>query len=144
LLGDLNDLHNLCGSCLYGIIMEKACILKSQNSLELLILFFLGYFIYLHFKCCPFPGFPSANPYPMPPAPFFYEGTPPPTYPLLTHHPSIPLCWGIKPAQDQGPLFSLMPGKAILCYICSWSHESFNVYSLVCCLVPESSGVLVG
>jgi hypothetical protein len=24
--------------------------------------------------------------------------------------------------QDQGPLLLLMPDKAILCYICSWSH----------------------
>ena len=36
----------------------------------------------------------------------------PPTYPLLPHHPSIPLHWGIKPLQGQGPPLSLMPGKA--------------------------------
>ena len=33
-----------------------------------------------------------------------------------------------------------MPNKAILCYICSWSHVSLNVYSLVGGLVPGSSG----
>jgi hypothetical protein len=35
---------------------------------------------------------------------------------------------------------SLMPDKAILCYICSWSHGSLHVYSLVGDLVPGSSG----
>jgi hypothetical protein len=33
----------------------------------------------------------------------------------------------------------LMPDKAILCYICSWSHRSLHVYSLVG-LIPRSSG----
>jgi hypothetical protein len=32
-----------------------------------------------------------------------------------------------------------MPDKAILCYICSWSHGSLHVYSMVGGLVPESS-----
>jgi hypothetical protein len=39
--------------------------------------------------------------------------------------------WGIKHPQDQGLLLSLMPDKAILCYICSWSCGSLHVYSLV-------------
>jgi hypothetical protein len=33
-----------------------------------------------------------------------------------------------------------MSGKAIFCYICSWSHGSFHVYSLVGGLIPGSSG----
>jgi hypothetical protein len=33
----------------------------------------------------------------------------------------------------------LMTDKAILCYICSWSHGSLHVYSLVGGLVPGSS-----
>jgi hypothetical protein len=33
-----------------------------------------------------------------------------------------------------------MPDKAIICYICSWSHRSLHVQSLVGCLVPLSSG----
>jgi hypothetical protein len=33
-----------------------------------------------------------------------------------------------------------MPDKAILCYICSWSHRSDHVNSLVGDLVPGSSG----
>jgi hypothetical protein len=46
-------------------------------------------------------------------------------------HSHLPL-----PSQDQGPLLPLMHDKAILCYICSWSH----VYSFVDGLVPGSSG----
>jgi hypothetical protein len=34
-----------------------------------------------------------------------------------------------------------MSHKAILCYICSWSHGSLQVYSLVGGLVPGNSGV---
>ena len=33
-----------------------------------------------------------------------------------------------------------MSDKAILCYICSWSHGSLHVYSLVGGLVSGSSG----
>jgi len=33
-----------------------------------------------------------------------------------------------------------MPDKAILCYICSWSHGLLHVHSLVGGLVPGSSG----
>ena len=62
------------------------------------------------------------------------------TYPLLPHLSSIPLHWGIKPPQNQGLLLPLMPDKAILCYICSWSHRSLYVYSLVGGLVPGSAG----
>ena len=64
----------------------------------------------------------------------------PPTHPLLPHLSSIPLHWGIKPPQDQGPPLPLMPDKAILCYICIWSHGSLHVYSLVGGLVSGSSG----
>jgi hypothetical protein len=35
-----------------------------------------------------------------------------PTHALQPHCPSIPLHWGIKPSQDQGPLLPLMPDKA--------------------------------
>ena len=34
-------------------------------------------------------------------------------HPLLPHHTSIPLCWGIKPPQDQGPLLPLTLDKAV-------------------------------
>jgi hypothetical protein len=45
-----------------------------------------------------------------------------------------------EPSQDQGPLLPLMLDKAILCYICCWSHGSLHVYSLVGGLVLGSSG----
>jgi hypothetical protein len=58
------------------------------------------------------------------------------THPLPPPRPGIPLHWGIKPSQDQGPLFPLMPDNAILCYICVWSHGWLHVYSLAGGLVP--------
>ena len=100
--------------------------------------FFL-YFLYLHFKCyllsqSPPKKKPSLSHHP---CPCFYDGVPPPIYPLLTSHPWFPYTEAsIKPSQNQGPLLPLMPEKAILCYICSWSH----VYSLVSGLVPGSLG----
>jgi hypothetical protein len=63
--------------------------------------------------------------------PCFYEGAPPPTYLIPPQCPGIPLHWGIKPSQHQEPLLPLMPDNVILCYICSWSHGSLYVYSLV-------------
>jgi len=72
-----------------------------------------------------FPGFPWRTPLSHYPFPCFYEGahtTHPPTHSLPPAHPGIPLDWGIKPSQDQGPLLPLMPYKAILCYLCGWSH----------------------
>lgn len=67
-----------------------------------------------------------------------------PTHSLLPQHPSIPLGWVIEPPQDQGAPLSLAPDKAILYYICSWSHESLHVYSLFGGLVPGSFGGPVG
>jgi hypothetical protein len=76
---------------------------------------------------------PLETPYPILPSPasmrVFHH---PPTHPLPPPHPGIPLHWGIE------------PDKAILCYICSWSHGSLHMYSLVGGLVPRSSGVGVG
>ena len=46
----------------------------------------------------------------------------------------------MEPSQDQGPLLSLMPDKAILCYVGRWSLGSFHVYSLDGGLVLVSSG----
>ena len=74
------------------------------------------------------------QPPPHPVSPFspplwLYEGVHLPTH--QPHHSSIPLHWGIKPPQYQGPPFPLIPDKAILCYICSWSHASLHVYMLV-------------
>ena len=59
---------------------------------------------------------------------------------VLSPCPGIPLHWGIESSQNQGPLFPLILNKAILCYICVWSHGSFHLFSLVGGLVPGSSG----
>jgi hypothetical protein len=50
---------------------------------------------------------------------------------LLSHSYSIPLCWGIIIAQDQGSPLPLITDKSILCYICVLSHGSFPVDFLV-------------
>jgi hypothetical protein len=47
--------------------------------------------------------------------------------------------WGIKPSQDQESPIPEISNKAILCYICGWSHGSLHVYFLVGGLVPGSS-----
>jgi hypothetical protein len=89
--------------------------------------FLIEYFIYLHFKCYLLSRFPLCRPLSHFPLPCFNEGAPllweflksnphyplqPPTYPLPPCCPSIPLHWGIKPSQDQGPPLPLMPDKA--------------------------------
>jgi hypothetical protein len=76
------------------------------------------FFIYIS-NVIPFLGFPSENLL-SPPLPSPCSRI----HPLLLSCPGIPLHWGIKPSQDQRSLLSLMTDKAILCYICSWSHES--------------------
>ena len=59
-----------------------------------------------------------------------YECTPP-TIPLSwPHHFSIPFLWEIKTPKNQGPPLPLMSDKAILCYMCIWSHESLHVDSM--------------
>jgi len=105
---------------------------EEASELGLFFSFFIGYFIYLHFKCYPPFQFSSRKSL-SPPLPS-HEGDPPPTHSLLPQGPSIPPPWVIEP-----PL-SVMPDKAILCYICGWSHGSLYVYSLVGGLVPGSSG----
>jgi hypothetical protein len=104
--------------------------------------FFIGYFIYLDFKCYPpLPSFPSTNSPSHPPHPQTLWGcssTHPPTHPLLPQRPSIALHCVIELPQCQGNPLPLMPDKAILCYISSWSHGSPHVYSLVGGLVPWS------
>jgi hypothetical protein len=104
----------------------------------ILVCFFITYFIYIS-NVILFLGFPFGTPLSDPPPLCFYEGAPQLTL-LPPPCPVIPLHWGIKPFQDQGPLLPLMPNKAILCYICSWGHGSLHVYSLVVSLVPGSLG----
>jgi hypothetical protein len=90
----------------------------------------------LHFNCYPLSWFvfqksPILS-YPLSPCSS--------THPLPLPCPGIPLYWIIKPSQDQGSLLPLMSSKAILCCICSWSHGSLHVYSLVGGLVCGISG----
>ena len=54
--------------------------------------------------------------------------------------PSIPLCWLFELPQEQGAPLPLMPDKAILCYISSWSHGFLHVYSGVGGSVPGDFG----
>ena len=97
--------------------------------------FFIGYFIYLYLKWyLPtwFPFHKFVISFPLPCASMR-------VLPYLPHLHSIPLRWSIEPPQDQGPPLPLVPDKAILCYIYSWSHGSHHVYSLISDLVPGSS-----
>ena len=113
--------------CLTILLNSVSIFIYSDQVSNFFSLHFIGYFLYLHFKCYP-------------PSPCFYEAAPLHTHPLLPLSPGIPLHWGIEHSQDQGPLLPLMNDKVILCYICSWSHGSLHVYSLVGGLVPGSSG----
>jgi hypothetical protein len=87
----------------------------------------------------PFPVSPhqTSTPISIPPASMRVRPHPPT---LPPHLPSIHLQGGIEPSQVQVPPLPLMPNKAILCYICGWSHGYLHVYSLVGGLVPGNSG----
>ena len=92
-------------------MLKPAPSVETVSFCVILIFLKIGYFIHLHFKCYPFPGFPSANTLFQPPLPYFHEGAPPLLHLLLPHGPSIPLHWDSNPSQDQGPLLPLMPDK---------------------------------
>jgi hypothetical protein len=101
---------------------------------------FIGYFLYLHFKCYPLSltALPPENLHNIPPPPASIRVFPHPP----SSRPHNPLHWGIKLSQYQGPLLLLMPKKAIFCYISSWSHGSLHVYTLVIVLVSGSCGAI--
>ena len=124
------------------------CLCKHRPNIKRYIMidrFFIVYLMYFHFNVILFPGFPSRSSISHPPPhTHFYQGAPPPTHPLPPHHSSIPLRWGIKPPQDQGPPLPLTSDKVILYYICIWSQGSLHVYSLVGGLVPGRFGGLLG
>jgi hypothetical protein len=102
--------------------------------------FFIGYFLYLHFKSFPLSRSPLWKP-PIPSLPpCLYECAS--LHPLPSSCPDILLHWGIKYPQVQGMLPSPMSNKAILCHICGQCHGSLHVYSSVGGPVPGSSGDL--
>jgi hypothetical protein len=112
-----------------------------SSSSSFFFFFWIGYFLYLNFKCYPFSRLTLWNPPNPSPFPELLQGC---SY--TTHSPTpvgIPLKWGIHPSQVQEPLLSLMPNKAILCYIWCWRHWSLHVNPLVDGLVPGSSIVLL-
>jgi hypothetical protein len=53
---------------------------------------------------------------------------------------SVPLRWGTKTPQNQGPPLTLISDKAILCYLCIWSHGSLPVHFLVSAQVLGALG----
>ena len=68
----------------------------------------------------PFLVSPLQNPYPFPTYPASMRVLPGPTYSLPPQCPSIPLHWGMKPSQDQGPplpFFPLIPPLGSLCSV---------------------------
>lgn len=80
---------------------------------------------------------------------FFLLGTPYPShiplplwgcYVIHPSTPGIPLLQGNEHPQAQGPLLPLMSNKAIFCHICTQSHGSLRMYSLVGGPVTVSSG----
>jgi hypothetical protein len=71
------------------------------------LLIFIGYFLYLHFKCFLLSRSPLQKPslpFPLPAS----MGTSPPTHPLPSSCPGIPLPWGIRLEH----LLPLMSNKA--------------------------------
>jgi len=87
--------------------------------------FFIGlFYLFLFQMLFPFPVFwTTSNSIPLQ---FFYIGVPLSILHLLCtplqHSPTV----GIQPWKDQELLLPLVPKKAILCYICSWSHGSVH------------------
>jgi hypothetical protein len=97
---------------------------------------FINNFIHLHFKCYPPSRFLLHAPqtHSISAHLCLYEGAIPPTHPFPPQHSTIPLCWDIKPPQDQRPPFTSMSAKATLCY-----HTPFrlNILALILFCFPE-------
>jgi hypothetical protein len=117
-------------------------------SFYLFLKYFIGLFspfflvilsIYISNVSLPSFGPPNPHSHPLPLPLRWCSSTHPPTHNCFTVL-ALPLYWGIKSSQDQGPPLPLMPDKAIFFYICIWSQGSLNVYSLVSGLFPGSSG----
>jgi hypothetical protein len=103
---------------------------------------FIGYFIYLHFKCYALSRFAPQKP-PIPSTFLLFLWGCSPTHPPTNYHLLtllFPYTGASSLHRTKGPL---MPDKAILCYIYGWSCGSLHVYSLVGSLDPGSSGWLI-
>ena len=128
--------HTQSGGRERGISSRMLQLLFSQLILfvRTTLIHFTFYYIFslLTFQMLsPFPISSLESPYllPAPPASMkvFPHQLP---HSLPSPHPGIPLIGSIEHSQGQGPFLSLMPNKAILCYICSWSHGSLHVCTL--------------
>ena len=109
------DQENIWQTTKAGEDMEKEkCNFNFFQSLLFSPIFYWLVYIFTFQMLSPFP-----NPIP---SPWLYEGAPPLAYPFLPQCHSIPLPWVIKTPYDQGAPIPVMPDKAILCYISSWSH----------------------
>jgi hypothetical protein len=103
-----------------------------------LFLFYCLFYLFT-FQMWPlYPVSPPQIPYCLPTSPVSMRLLP---HPLSHSHISALAFTCAGPlTQDQGDPLPQMPDKVILCYICSWSHRSLHVYSLVGSLVPGSFG----
>ena len=92
------DLFSISFSCVFIAkflqSLIHACQFLKKTSVYIKFIF-IRYFLYLHFKCIPFPGFLPGIPLCHSSSPCFYESVPYRTDPLLPPCPSIPLQWGI-------------------------------------------------
>jgi hypothetical protein len=77
---------------------------STGNRYLCLFYFIIGYFIYLHIKCCPPSGFPSANPRSPPPSPLLLGGCSSTCSPTPTSPPwhSSELVGGLVPGSSGG------------------------------------------
>jgi hypothetical protein len=93
-----------------------------QSYLDILsgILFICFYWLPYFFTFQIFPLFWASSPQTMIHLPLIFASISV-LLPTMPYHFSIFLHWGIEPPQDKEPPLPLMPDKAILCYICSWS-----------------------
>jgi hypothetical protein len=100
-------------------------------------IFLIRYFIYLHFKCYPLSQLTTPQETSYPPPTLLLWGCSH-THPLLSPRPYIPLHWSIKPSRASSPVVAQQDHPLL--------HVRLEpcVYSLLGCLVPESSGGLIG
>jgi len=147
----VGSLQMVCGSCCIivtdWLLSHKLCDCSwlQNHLLDMRAQISLIEYFYLHFKCYPFSWFPiHKSPIPFPLPLLLWGCSPSPTtQPFQPPCPDILLHCRVQTCQHQGLLLQLVPNKAILCYIYSWSHRSVHVYSLGRGLVPGSSGWLV-